>query len=261
MTPGSNSAAEDFRILTCSDAGFFQFLPSFERNVFRRFDKYPVIYDLGLSSGQAERLKSQVDQVPFDGTYGAKTPLGFVRTTHKPDCIRHFLETQEESCLYADADIFFVGSIDESVFYDCDVAVTPRHPRELRAPRPFENGKINAGVMYFRNTPAVRAFVVRWQAACADPSISDQLAMSHLLENADLTGELGLVECEGLRILKLDPVKFNDTGCAHGEIWHFKNAGRRTHKRWRRNLVGWLDGVSPAALRAYANARKRRQSL
>jgi len=249
--------SDDFQIVTCSDENFFKFLPSLERNIFRRFGRYPVIYDLGLTEAQIKSLKSEVLRVPVDDSYRDMTTDGFIRTTHKPDCIAHFLETQKENCLYADADTFFIETIDSSVFAGADIAVTPRHPRELLVPDPLKNGKINAGVLYFRNSPKAREMIVAWAGLCQERSMSDQLAMSNLLESAGLTEGFGMVDVDGASILKLDPLIYNDTGCSQGDIWHFKNAGRRFHKFRRRALVGLLDDISPALLKKYAKRKSK----
>ena len=94
-----------FRILLCADERFFQFLPTLERNIFKRQGQYPVIYDLGMTPDQVAHLKSEVVKItPPDG-YNAQSASGAITTIHKPSCIQHFLTQHSSDVLYIDADV------------------------------------------------------------------------------------------------------------------------------------------------------------
>ncbi len=245
-----------FRIITCADANFFRFLPALESNIFRKFGAYPIIFDLGMTAEQRKLLKSDVIKISADPDYAALTPQGNVRTTHKPACVLRFFELYDADCFYVDADVFFTDRIDSSEFSGADLCVTPRHPRELSGDDPFGNGKINAGVMFFRRCSEVIKLVQDWDAECADKGISDQLAMTRVIEKADLTGELGDVLVGDVRVRKLSAMIYNDTGTHSGRIWHFKNAGRRAHKLRRLTWVGWIDRISPGYYNRLATRRR-----
>ena len=247
----------DFRIIICADAKFFRFLPALEANIKRKFGQYPVIFDLGFAEHQLTKLKSDVIKIQANSTYADMTPQGNVRATHKSACVLSFFDRYGANCLYVDADVFFTDSIAFSEFAGADVCVTPRHPRELVSKDPFGNGKINAGVLYFRHTPQVIDLVKAWDEECANQGISDQLALTRVLEAADLTGHYGDVQLGDIVVRKLDPVIYNDTGTHSGRIWHFKNAGRRFHKLRRLTYVGWIDGVVPGYLNWLATRRRR----
>lgn len=245
-----------FRIITCADANFFRFLPALEGNIMRKFGAYPIIFDLGMTADQRKRLKSDVIEITADPAYAAMTPQGNVRTSHKPACVLRFFELYDADCFYVDADVFFTDAIASNEFAGADLCVTPRHPRELLGNDPFGNGKINAGVMFFRRRSEMIRLVQAWDSECADMGISDQLAITRVIEDADLTGELGDVTVGDIRVRKLPPMIYNDTGTHSGRIWHFKNAGRRFHKLRRLTWVGWIDRIMPGHYNRVATRRR-----
>jgi len=234
-----------FQVVTCADANFFHFLPALEENVKRKTGQYPVIYDLGLLPKQRARLKSDVISLTPPEGYSKKIPGGAIRTHHKPDCLLDFLTRSDQDALYLDADVLMVDSLPAGVFSGCDVAVTPRHPKELLAGDPFRNGRLNAGVMYFANNELAHALLAQWRAVCADGVHTDQMAMSDILEPTDLNGPLGVANLGDLRVLKLDPRIYNDVACRTGRLWHFKNAGRRFHKKRRWWATAMRERITP----------------
>lgn len=235
----------DYRVVTCADANFFHFLPILEENVRRKTGQYPVIYDLGLHPKQRARLRSDViSLVPPEG-YSEKIPGGAIRAHHKPDCLLDFLAQSDKNVLYLDADVLMVDRLPVGVFSDCDVAVTPRHPKELLAGDPFRNGRLNSGVMYFANNDRARALLEQWRTVCADGVHTDQMAISDILEPTDLNGSLGIASLGEVRVLKLDPRVYNDVACKTGRLWHFKNAGRRFHKKRRWWATAMRERITP----------------
>jgi hypothetical protein len=241
-----------FLILTCADADYFHFLPFFEANVERKFGALPLIYDLGLTADQRAILRSEVVHVPVPAGYKDHEPTrGFIMTTHKPACVADALERGVGGVLYADADVLFATPVTAGDLGGADVAVTPRIARERR-PDYLANGALNAGVLYFANTAAVRRLLADWAAACAEGSRTDQKALSDLLVDFDLLGPLGTATRGELTVAKLAARTFNDTRLRTGRVLHFKNAGRdprikaelerfrRLEERHPRLLAAWL---------------------
>ena len=91
-----------------------------------------------------------------------KTDAGNIKATHKPTCLLEFLNRSTEDCLYIDADVVIVDRVELSEFDTADIAVTARHPNEMRSVDPYLNGKVNSGVIFLRNSNAVRNFVASW---------------------------------------------------------------------------------------------------
>lgn len=249
----------DYRVVTCADANFFHFLPILEENVRRKTGQYPVIYDLGLHPKQRARLKSDViSLVPPEG-YSERIPGGAIRTHHKPDCLLDFKARYDQNALYLDADVLMIDGLPAGVFRGCDIAVTPRHPKELLMGDPFRNGRVNAGVMYFANNETAQPLLEQWRTVCADGVHTDQMAISDILEPTDLNGSLGIASLGDVRVLKLDPRIYNDVACKTGRLWHFKNAGRRFHKKRRWWAAAMRERFTPT--RFAARVAKQRDSL
>ncbi|WP_050526819.1 putative nucleotide-diphospho-sugar transferase [Pseudorhodobacter aquimaris] len=207
-----------FRILLCADAGFFHFLPSLEENILKRQGEYPVIYDLGMTPAQVACLKSEVIKLTPPDRYKLQASSGAIKATHKPRCIQHFLENYAQDVLYIDADVVVLETIYSDEFLGGDICVTPRHPIELRSPSPFLNGTLNSGVIFFKNTPAVQKVVKLWEAECGIDDKSDQMALSDVLEDADIKAGPGVGYAHGLTIQKLPAAIYNDVSCSTGKL-------------------------------------------
>lgn len=249
---------DSFRVLLCADAGFFHFLPSLETNIFKRLGKYPLIYDLGMKPEQVARLKSDVIKItPPDG-YKDKSASGAIKTTHKPRCIQHFLTHHTENVLYIDADVVILETILPDEFMGADICVTPRHPKELQSANPFLNGTLNAGVIFFKNTPSVQAFIKIWEAECGVDDKSDQMALSDVLADADIKAGTGVGQAHGLIVYKLPAVIYNDVRCSTGKLWHFKNAGRRSSKKNKRAVAIFLTNNIPWLMQLWLSYKRRR---
>lgn len=239
-----------FNVLTCADAKFHHFLPNFERNVFSHFAEYPIIYDLGFSDIQRSILKSDIVSANGDFDITEKADSENIRATHKPSCIIDFLDRYKTGCLYVDADVIFTEAIDPLIFDDVDIAVTPRHPKEIQyLPDPYKNGEINSGVLFFANTAKSRDILAQWKMRCEQTRESDQMALSMVLHFAKLREPYGLHFQGDITILKLDPTIYNDVSCKTGKIWHFKNAGRRFHKKVKLLIASFITRRAPALMR------------
>ena len=245
-----------FQVLTCADAGYFQFLPFFEANVARKFGQLPLIYDLGLTDEQRAALRSEIVSVPVPTSYKDHEPArGFILATHKPACIASALDRSPGGVLYADADVLFAAPVGARDIGGADVAVTPRFARE-RTEAYLDNGAINAGVLYFANLPAARRLLAAWADACTEGDRTDQKALSDLLAGFDLLGDLGALTLDGLTVRKLDPRVFNDTRLKTGRVLHFKNAGRDARVTAKLDRFRTLEERHPRALAAWLGLRR-----
>lgn len=246
-----------FRVLTCADAGFFHFLPSLEKNVFIRQGEYPVIYDIGMTPDQVSQLKSEVIKVEPPVGYSGNSANGSIRATHKPRCVKHFLEHFDQDILYIDADVIFTETVDHNEFSGTDVAVTPRHPKEMLSKTPYWNGTLNSGVIFFRNAPEVISFLNIWETECSVDEKNDQLALSDVLKDADIEGGLGKGRAQGVDVLKLPAVTYNDISCSIGKLWHFKNAGRRSKKKNKRIMAIFIANYTPWLMKWWLAGKRR----
>lgn len=216
-----------FSIISCGDANYFKFLKIFEDNIFRTYKFYPDIYDLGLTESQLAELQCNIFRTPTDDKFNKKNSKNCIYTTHKPYCILDFLSRQENDCLYMDADTLSTEKIQATLFSNIDIAVTPRHKKELK-PSHLKNGLLNAGVLFFKNSNPVKEFIKHWLRDCIDSDYSDQEALSLLLsKELDLLNGPALQKFGELSVALLDPSEFNDVSCSTGRVLHFKNAGRK----------------------------------
>ena len=225
-----------FRILTCGDSNYFEFLKNFEKNIFERFGFYPVIYDLGMSKNQIKSLSSEVRKTSFNNKYKLKNSINCIKATHKPHCIKDFLHNYSEDCLYIDADIVCTSSFNENTFTNTDIAVTPRHPKE-RKKSYYANGLINTGFIFFKNTHDIKDFITLWINKCEEIDSTDQQALSAILgDKIQLLGSTDKQYWDTLKVSLLDAEIYNDVSCRTGKIFHFKNAGRmeKARRRYRR---------------------------
>lgn len=110
-----------FTILTCGDSKYFEFLQNFETNIFAIFGYYPIIYDLGLKEDEKARLKSEVRKIPIKEKFWELNTIGYVKTTHKPRCIKDVLNEKNQDCIYVDADAIFTSKIEEAEFKNADI--------------------------------------------------------------------------------------------------------------------------------------------
>jgi len=216
-----------FTIITCGDSKYFEFLQNFENNIFTIFGYYPTIYDLGLKEDEKTKLKSEVRKIPIKEKFWELNTIGYVKTTHKPRCIKDILNEKNQDCIYVDADVIFTSKIQEVEIKNADIGVTPRHTKE-RKPEYFTNGLINAGFIFFKNTEDVKSLIDKWIVSCQEQDTTDQKALSDILkEEIDIIDGKKMQKYKHINILLLDPAIYNDVSCKTGRMFHFKNAGRR----------------------------------
>lgn len=226
---------ETFSIITCGDSRYFYFLKNFEQNIYERYGFLPIIYDLGLTKEQRTKLKSPLRKVTIPPLFNQKNSNNHIKAIHKPLCISDCLTSFSKDVLYLDADTLSISPFQSEDFKGCDIAITPRHPKE-RKPSYYVNGLINSGVIFFRNHKKVHNIIAMWDDLCQDSDITDQKALSDILTPCiDILGEKGLYKWHDLNILLLDTEIYNDVSCRTGKLFHFKNAGRtdKAYQRYR----------------------------
>lgn len=99
--------------------------------------------------------------------------------TFKPEIVQRGMKQAQEGelCAWLDADAVLVKPLD--VPGSCDAYVTLREPEMIGASR-SETNTINAGVAFFRNTPAARILAARWRTATTVLG-NDQWALGELI--------------------------------------------------------------------------------
>lgn len=248
-----------FRVLTCADAGFFHFLPALEKNIFDHQGEYPVIYDIGMTKEQVAQLKSEVIKIAPPEGFSGSSSSGALKATHKPRCVKHFLKHNDRDVLCIDADVIFLETLEDYEFSGGDIAVTPRHPKEMLSEDPYLNGTLNSGVIYLRNTPGVTKVVDLWEIECGIDEKSDQMALSDVLADAAIKDGPGTGRAHGLSILKLPAITYNDVSYSIGKLWHFKNAGRYSSLQRKRSVVIFVARHFPRMM-AWWLSRNRQKS-
>lgn len=240
---------EHYRVVTCADTNFYHFLPGLESNVFRKTVRYPVFHDLGLTEKHARSLISDVIKITPPKGCNDKTPYQYIKATHRPSCLLDFLNRYNAHSLFLDADVAINYRVNLDAFGDADIAVTPRHPKILPLPDPFRSGAINSGVNFVRNREIVNEILLRWIQHCALEARNDQVALTEILQEADLKG--------GLMVHKLGAHVYIDVACSTGKFWYFKNAGRRFHKFRRWFLSARREGYAPHWLASRSELRRK----
>jgi hypothetical protein len=119
-----------------------------------------TIFDLGgLGFGRPFPIEDETfnQHGYYKTTYTKRRSIGL----HKPQVIAEFLNQKSnredgDLVVYLDADTFVRGRIDE-IMGQYDIGVTVRQPSEW-----VQEGKINAGVIFFRRTLFTKLFLDRW---------------------------------------------------------------------------------------------------
>ena len=98
------------------------------------------------------------------------------RALHKPEIIK---KTQfEDVMVYMDADAFPISKFEEIKNYDFDIGVTVRNKNENFK----ELGRINAGVIFFRNTKNTHKFLEEWSDLTKKIE-NDQVALNSIISS------------------------------------------------------------------------------
>lgn len=250
MTDGMRT----LQLLTCIDQDFEEFACGLRTTVASYDNVDLVIYDIDTRT--PEKMASAQYKARVSPTYKSLDCHNNIIANHKPACILDFLDRTGAPCLCIDADCLLTGRIDLAVFEGADLCITPRGVRESKAHH-LRNGLLNSGVVFFANNERVRSFVAEWHEACMASAVSDQKALSDLLEGGIDFSRLGDQSCRGMTVRLLDPEVYNDTTCRTGIIFHCKSVGRLARKYVAyRLLLLWLKYMPRFA--SYAIGLNRR---
>lgn len=214
------------RVLTAGDSNFYHCLLGLAQSVRKHYGQPLIIYDIGLTEQQKQDIDAEIVsidiQVDYSG-YVSHNNTDFIKTTHKPFCIKHYFENHSEPLIYADADCLFLEKVELDGF---DVAVTVK-PKRKRDITNYFNGIINAGVIFFNCNP--EKLVERWIQGCIMPNVTDQMVLAEILsETIDWKKTNEIYDWHGLKIKTLRIEDYNDYYLKTGKIYHFK--GERHQK-------------------------------
>lgn len=252
-----------YPILTCADTNFYGMAVCLARVILSYPDCRLFLYDLGLTASEKshlERLGVTIEKTVFDEDTFSMNSRGNIRTTHKIDCIAHFIGKYASGVVVLDADaIPVIDCIGELFPGDDEIVVTYRCDRE-RKPHILINGKINAGVMAFGKHVG-DDFFGAWKHICDDREQTDQSGLSKLLEQEIRLEDIGSRQRFGAYTVRvLDGNIYNDVTCRIGRIFHFKNAGRQFNKRLGFGVFAWLHRLFPELV-AFIVALNRKYRL
>ena len=102
-------------IVTSANHDFHHCLAGLVRSVHEHYGKRPIVYDLGLTdedraSLDAEILPIEVAADSFD--YVRDGQSKFIRTIHKPSCVKHYWQHYDEPMIFLDADCLFTDRVE-----------------------------------------------------------------------------------------------------------------------------------------------------
>ncbi|UIJ37028.1 hypothetical protein LWC08_09790 [Desulfobaculum bizertense] len=218
---------ETINVITCVDKKFEKYAKNLKEICAKLTHIHLWVYDIGP---QEEQLDVADFKLFATDNYSRKDKNNHIIANHKPIIIKHFLTEKKANCLCIDADCIFTGDLAPSLFEQVDIGVTPRALREQKAAI-LRNGLINTGFLYFSYSQEMLAFLDRWAEACADGGVSDQKALSDILETQiDLVDGDNSQRFDGFNVFKFDPDVYNDVTCKTGKIFHCKSVARRKSK-------------------------------
>jgi len=195
------------------------------------------VYDLGeLGMGEPFRVEDRA--FLEKGHYEHEVIEGYKsKSLFKPALVKHCINKFKDLVVYLDGDAELRGSIDEIDSGDYDVGVTVRHKSELQGKWYEEHQDIvkfvNAGVIFFNNTPATAKFLDAWERL-TDEVGNDQMALNQLTCQ-DHQPEIGSIEIiNGVRIKYFSCLKYNfyyfDEKLPRGaKVYHFKGTVRQLY--------------------------------
>ncbi|KAA0258997.1 hypothetical protein FHQ18_03340 [Deferribacter autotrophicus] len=226
----------DYEIVTAADKNYIEFAKAFTRSVNLTLNKTPYIFDLGGISLYKDSLNAQFIDISVNSDYNKINKQNCIRTIHKPECIKYFINKFKKHFIFIDADCLFLkNSFLPSV--DVDIFFTFKIYKDQTCKDFQKNGIINAGVLIFNvnefNIERLNKFIDKWHEYCLrDSEITDQKALSLILEQyLDIRNLLtSKFETEEISFRFLSSELYNDTSCKTGVIWHFKQAAREQQK-------------------------------
>jgi hypothetical protein len=142
------------------------------------------IYDLGnLGYGVKGH---EVEDLNFinDGYYNSIRGKWKSTALWKPAAILDAMANTTDNIVYLDADSYVMKPLD--IDFNFDVGVVERTPKPDKDPiKIMMRGNFNAGVLFFRNCPEVRALITEWKERIQETK-NDQATLNMLLVRTSL---------------------------------------------------------------------------
>ncbi len=211
----------------------------------KQFGYTPVVYDLH-SLGMGEKFTVKDKSFVTKGYYEKEVQKGYrSKSLFKPEIVKKCLDDYNDFTVYLDGDAQLCASIDEVVGDDYDIGVTLRDSREFE--RKIYNRYsdilkyINAGVIFFNNTPSAKRFVDNWQKATERVG-NDQMALNQLACTTEYPEAYSIHVIDGIRIKYFPGNQYNYYYFKKGlvgniKIMHFKGGSRIFYPfDWRKRL-------------------------
>ena len=214
-------------VVTSANSKFFHCLQGLAKSVRKFYDKQIIVYDIGLNDEERNSIDAHLINIKIDVDFFSyvTSPKGaFIKTTHKPFCVKHYFENYSEPMILVDADCLFMERVEER---DFDVGVTLKPQRRLDLLNHY-SGVLNAGVIFFNTN--VAELIDRWGEECQKTDTTDQKALTDILsETIDWKYYDKIYDWHGLKIKVFKTDEYNDYYLKKGKIFHFK--GER-HKEY-----------------------------
>lgn len=235
----------DITIITVADENYFHLAQNLAKTVEKKMGRNLAIVDIGLAPEQRNTFNGCVlngpkNYVPDDIDLG-----GFVKAAYKARAILDTINYFSKAVLFLDADCLVIERFPKNIFENCDVAVTPRHPRES-SEKHLSNGYLNTGVLYFNNTNHSLSLLRKWCSDLERSQKTDQKALSDLLQGVLKTGASNTSGVDAACQVKLlDPCVFNNVGLDGGCVVHHKNVLRSSRSKRRYEIDLFLTRWFP----------------
>ncbi len=211
----------------------------------KQFGYTPVVYDLH-SLGMGEKFTVKDKSFVTKGYYEKEVRKGYKsKSLFKPEMVKMCLDNYNDFTVYLDGDAQLCASIDEIVGDDYDIGVTLRDSHEFERKWYKEHIDIvrylNAGVIFFNNTPSARRFIDNWQKATEKVG-NDQMALNQLACTTKYPEAYSIHVIDGIRIKYFPGNQYNyyyfEKGLVNNiKIMHFKAPVRHFYPfNWKKRL-------------------------
>lgn len=213
-------------IITASDKEFERFVRGLCDSALKHGHEIKVfdLGDLGFGKKFAFDSSGLKDGLTIDGlTYLPKCQF-------KPSLIKHALT---EDIIWLDSDTWIQKPI--KVEGDYDVAVTLRRPEERNIDQfSHVSGYLNAGVIFFKNTPQAHKFVDMWIDELSQTTTgSDQEALNRVVMKATDLTQYGDFNLDDIKIKVLPTDIYNNhyfkENQSEAQILHFKGNNKKLY--------------------------------
>lgn len=225
----------------------FSFVGVIQKTVLQaeKFGYVPVVYDLG-SLGIGESYLVEDESFVKNGFYKSEVKNGYKsKSLFKPDIVKLCMEKYDDVVVYLDGDAQLCGAIDEIDSDDYDIGVTLRDPCELEGEWYDSHVDIvkyvNAGVIFFRPTPAAKVFIDTWMELTQSVG-NDQMALNKLSCPEDYPEVGSIHDIGGVRVKYFSGKIYNYYYFENGlvpnvKIMHFKGPVRHFYPfDWKKKL-------------------------